>query len=74
MKGKEYNIIVEDNSPDGTLDVAKKLQKVFGKEKLIIHARPGKMGLGSAYMDGLKHCNVQWWLCIFNGCRYESPS
>eukprot|EP00607_Mallomonas_marina_P003250 CAMPEP_0182428706 /NCGR_PEP_ID=MMETSP1167-20130531/23224_1 /TAXON_ID=2988 /ORGANISM="Mallomonas Sp, Strain CCMP3275" /LENGTH=241 /DNA_ID=CAMNT_0024611747 /DNA_START=121 /DNA_END=846 /DNA_ORIENTATION=- len=49
-------IIVEDNSPDGTLEVAKKLQETFGKSKIIIHPRPGKLGLGSAYMDGLKLC------------------
>lgn len=56
--GLDYEvIIVEDNSPDGTLDVAQKLQRIFGKEHVIIHSRPGKMGLGSAYMDGLKHCH-----------------
>lgn len=47
-------IVVEDNSPDGTLEVAKKLQRVFGESKLKIYSRPGKMGLGSAYSDGLK--------------------
>jgi len=56
--GLDYEVvIVEDNSPDGTLAVAQKLQRIFGKEHVIIHSRPGKMGLGSAYMDGLKHCH-----------------
>jgi dolichol-phosphate mannosyltransferase len=49
-------VVVEDNSPDGTLQVANELQSIFGKNRLIIHSRPGKMGLGSAYMDGLMHC------------------
>lgn len=49
-------IIVEDNSPDGTLQVANKLQEIFGKDKIVILSRPGKMGLGSAYIDGLKLC------------------
>ncbi|RYH20328.1 glycosyltransferase [archaeon] len=49
-------VIVEDNSPDGTLDAAKQLQKIFGKDKVIIKSRPGKMGLGSAYIDGLQLC------------------
>ena len=53
-------IIVEDNSPDGTLEVAKKLQKIFGAEKIIILPRPGKMGLGSAYIDGLKLCTGEF--------------
>ena len=50
-------VIVEDNSPDGTIEVATEMQRVLGKEKIIIHSRPGKMGLGSAYIDGLKKCN-----------------
>jgi dolichol-phosphate mannosyltransferase len=53
-------IIVEDNSPDGTLEVANKLQKVFGKDKINILSRPGKMGLGSAYIDGLKLCKGEF--------------
>ena len=53
----EYEVvIVEDNSPDGTLAVAEEIQRVFGKSKVVIHSRPGKMGLGSAYIDGLKVC------------------
>mmetsp|Transcript_8609 Transcript_8609/g.14345 ORF Transcript_8609/g.14345 Transcript_8609/m.14345 type:complete len:205 (+) Transcript_8609:90-704(+) len=50
-------IVVEDNSPDGTLEVAEQLKELYGKEKIIIHSRPGKMGLGSAYIDGLTLCN-----------------
>jgi len=49
-------IIVEDNSPDGTLEVAKQLQTIYGTSKICIHSRPGKLGLGSAYRDGLKLC------------------
>ena len=43
---------MEDNSPDGTLDVAKNLKKLYG-DKIVIVARPSKLGLGSAYIDGL---------------------
>jgi len=53
-------VIVEDNSPDGTLAVAKQLAKIYGEEKLRIISRPGKMGLGSAYMDGLKQCRGEF--------------
>lgn len=28
-------VIVDDNSPDGTLAVAEELQKVYGKDKLV---------------------------------------
>ena len=53
-------IIVEDNSPDGTLQVANKLQEIYGKDKITILSRPGKMGLGSAYIDGLKLCTGEF--------------
>jgi dolichol-phosphate mannosyltransferase len=57
----EYEIVVvEDNSPDGTLEVATQLQKIFGKDKIKIHSRPGKLGLGSAYKDGLQHCTGEF--------------
>jgi dolichol-phosphate mannosyltransferase len=29
-------IIVDDNSPDGTQDVAKQLQNVYGEERIVI--------------------------------------
>ncbi|KAL3661526.1 dolichol-P-mannose synthesis [Phytophthora oleae] len=47
-------VVVEDNSPDGTLQVARDLQRIYGKDKLVILPRKGKLGLGSAYRDGLK--------------------
>jgi dolichol-phosphate mannosyltransferase len=49
-------IVVEDNSPDGTLAVAQELQKLYGDNHVKILSRPGKMGLGSAYKDGLEKC------------------
>jgi len=47
-------VVVDDNSPDGTLDVAKKLQQIFGNERVVLAPRPGKLGLGSAYVHGLQ--------------------
>jgi len=47
-------IVVEDSSPDNTYEVAKKLQETFGEAKMKILHRKGKLGLGSAYIDGLK--------------------
>ncbi len=38
-------LIIEDNSPDGTADIVKKLMKEF-PEKLFIEERKGKLGLG----------------------------
>ena len=48
---------MEDNSPDGTLAIANKLQEVYGPNKIVVLSRPGKLGLGSAYIDGLKLCS-----------------
>ena len=45
-------LVVDDNSPDGTQQVAQELSASFGNVTVI--ARPRKMGLGSALRDGLK--------------------
>ena len=39
-------VIVEDNSPDGTLEVAQALQNVYGEDRVVLLPRPGKLGLG----------------------------
>ena len=48
-------VIVDDNSPDGTQKVVAELQKIY-PNKIKLHARPGKLGLGSAYIDGMNYC------------------
>ncbi|KAI8522586.1 hypothetical protein RHMOL_Rhmol13G0007800 [Rhododendron molle] len=50
-------IIVDDGSPDGTQDVVKKLQEVYGEDRILLRARPKKLGLGTAYVHGLKHAS-----------------
>ncbi|GMH77704.1 hypothetical protein TrLO_g15828 [Triparma laevis f. longispina] len=51
---KDYHvIIVEDNSPDGTREVAKLLQDSYGPDFITILERAGKLGLGSAYLSAL---------------------
>jgi len=46
-------LVVEDNSPDGTGDIVKRLMKEFDK-KLFILERKGKLGLGTAYIAGFR--------------------
>lgn len=48
-------IIIDDASPDGTLDVAKDLQKIYGEKKIVLRPREAKLGLGTAYIHGMKH-------------------
>ena len=51
---KEFHIlIVEDNSPDGTADIVKQLMQEF-PDRLFIKERKGKLGLGTAYLDGFR--------------------
>jgi len=46
-------LIIDDNSPDGTADIVHEKQKEYdGRVHLI--ERPGKLGLGTAYITGFK--------------------
>lgn len=56
-------LIVEDNSPDGTADIVKNLQKEFSQ--LHILERQGKLGLGTAYIDGFKWCLARHYNYVF---------
>lgn len=49
--------MIDDNSPDGTQDIVLKLQEAFGEDKILLRPRAGKLGLGSAYIHGLKHAS-----------------
>lgn len=54
--GYNYEIIViDDGSPDGTLEVAEQLQKIYGEDKILLRPRAKKLGLGTAYIHGMKH-------------------
>ncbi|KAF5401453.1 Dolichol-phosphate beta-D-mannosyltransferase [Paragonimus heterotremus] len=53
-------IIVDDNSPDGTLEAAKQLQTIFGSDKIIIKPRKAKLGLGTAYLHGLQYAKGEF--------------
>lgn len=46
-------LVMDDNSPDGTAQAVKELMKDEPRVHLI--ERPGKMGLGSAYVTGFKY-------------------
>ncbi|KAI9279435.1 dolichol-phosphate mannosyltransferase [Umbelopsis sp. AD052] len=47
-------VIIDDASPDGTQDVARELQKIYGEDRIQLRPRAGKLGLGTAYVHGIQ--------------------
>lgn len=48
-------LVIDDNSPDGTAAIVKdKIRQYPGRVDII--ERAGKLGLGTAYITGFKHC------------------
>jgi dolichol-phosphate mannosyltransferase len=48
-------LVVDDNSPDGTGQIAEDLSKQTDGRIQVMH-RAGKQGLGTAYIQGFQHC------------------
>ena len=56
-------LIIDDNSPDGTAEIVKNLQRTNPRVHLI--ERPRKMGLGTAYVAGFKYALERKYDYIF---------
>jgi dolichol-phosphate mannosyltransferase len=56
-------LIIDDNSPDGTADIVKTMQISY--ENLHLIERPGKMGLGTAYLTGFDFAIEKGYNYIF---------
>lgn len=56
-------LVVDDNSPDGTGKLADEL--AAENERISVLHRPGKLGLGSAYVAGFKYAIRQNVDCVF---------
>ena len=62
---KDFDVlVVEDNSPDGTADIIKRVMKEF-PDRLFIEERKGKLGLGTAYIHGFKWSLARGYDYIF---------
>lgn len=46
-------LVVDDNSPDGTGEIAEKLAEQYGRNRIGVVHRRSKEGLGRAYVDGM---------------------
>lgn len=63
LKGYDYEIIiVDDSSPDGTAKIVKRIITEDDRIRLLIRA--GKLGLGSAILDGFKMAKGNYFLMI----------
>ncbi|XP_048612688.1 dolichol-phosphate mannosyltransferase subunit 1-like [Brassica napus] len=49
-------IVVDDGSPDGTQEIVKQLQDLYGEDRILLRARAKKLGLGTAYIHGFEAC------------------
>lgn len=58
-------LIVDDGSPDGTAIKVKQLQDEFGKNRLHLQERQGKLGLGTAYIHGFRYALAHNYEYIF---------
>lgn len=62
---KNYHVlVVDDNSPDGTASIVRKLCAVY-KVHLHLEERSGKHGLGTAYIHGFKWALKQGYEYVF---------
>jgi len=62
--GDHFNIlVVDDGSPDGSAMLVKEMQKTEPRLHLI--ERPGKMGLGTAYVAGFKYAIAHGFDYVF---------
>ncbi|MEZ0486934.1 polyprenol monophosphomannose synthase [Fibrella aquatica] len=57
-------LIVDDGSPDGTARVVKQLQLEFPQQLHLLERR-GKLGLGTAYIDGFKWALARGYKFLF---------
>ncbi len=52
--GESFDLLfIDDNSPDGTADIIKELMTKW-PERLFLIERSGKLGLGTAYLEGFR--------------------
>ena len=62
---KGYHVLViDDGSPDGTASIVKELMQAH-PDRLFLHERKGKLGLGTAYIAGFKWSIERGYAFIF---------
>jgi dolichol-phosphate mannosyltransferase len=64
LAGEFHILVIDDHSPDGTADIVKALQRTFA-DRLHLLERPGKLGLGTAYISGFRWALAHGYEYIF---------
>lgn len=64
LSGDFHVMVVDDGSPDGTGSIVRNLQNEF-PDSLFLIERSGKLGLGTAYIEGFKWCLAHGYDYIF---------
>lgn len=64
LDGKFELLIIDDNSPDGTAAEVKKIQNEF-PDRIHLIQRTGKLGLGTAYIEGFHYALVNGYQYVF---------
>ncbi|CAO3681089.1 unnamed protein product [Umbelopsis vinacea] len=57
-------VIIHDASPDGTQEVARELQKIYGEDRIQLRPRAGKLGLGTAYVHGIQYATGNYTIIM----------
>jgi len=67
-------LVIDDGSPDGTADIVKKLSKTFAGRIFLIE-REGKLGLGTAYVEGFRYAleNDYLYICEMDADFSHNP-
>ncbi|WP_373522919.1 polyprenol monophosphomannose synthase [Aquiflexum sp.] len=64
LEGDFELLVIDDNSPDGTAEEVKKLKREF-PDRIHLLQRPGKQGLGTAYLEGFQYALMSGYQYIF---------
>ncbi|GAB2999380.1 polyprenol monophosphomannose synthase [uncultured Cyclobacterium sp.] len=57
-------LVIDDNSPDGTGELVKQMQETY-PQRLSLIVRKGKLGLGTAYLEGFAYALKEGYEYIF---------
>ena len=69
-------LVIDDNSPDGTADIVKKLQSTDNNDRLHLIERSAKLGLGTAYLSGFEFALAKGYkfICEMDADFSHNPS